>query len=91
MAHEEHYSTQFTSSFALEYKQSEHGNILCEMLRHSKELENITYRYCKNLGMVPSKIHCQVIQNEPIEVFQHMHIAKCFTSLKAEILLSFQQ
>ena len=64
MAHTEQHSTRFTSPFALGYKQSEHGNILCEMLRHSKELENITYRYCKNLGMVPSTVHCQVIQNE---------------------------
>ena len=34
------------------------------MLRQSKELENITYRYCKNLGMIPSTGHCQVIQTD---------------------------
>ena len=63
-AHAEKYSTRFTSPFALGYKQSEHGNILCEMLRQSKELENITYRYCKNVGMIPLTVHCQVIQND---------------------------
>ena len=33
-------------------------------VRQLKELENITYRYCKNLGMVPSTVNCQVIQND---------------------------
>ena len=47
--------------------QSEHGNILCEMLMQSKELENITYRYCYNVGMIPLIVHCQVIQNDYLE------------------------
>ena len=59
-AHTEGYSTRLTSWLALGCKQSEHGNILCEMLRQSKELENITYRDCKNLGVVPSTVYCQV-------------------------------
>ena len=51
-------------TIAFGYKQSEHGNILCEMLRQLKELENITYRYCKNVGMISSTVHCQLIQND---------------------------
>ena len=54
MTHVEQLSTTFTSPFASEHKQSEHGNILCEMLKQSKESEEVTYRYCKKFGMVPS-------------------------------------
>ena len=44
------------------------------MLRQSKELENLTDRYCKNLGMVPSIVHCQVIQNDTQRgVLAHAH------------------
>ena len=63
IVHAEKCSSKFTSPFALEYKQSEHEDILYEMLRKSKELENVTYRYCKNIGKIPSTMHCQIIQN----------------------------
>ena len=42
MAHAVKCSTTFTSPFALGHKQSEHGNILFDMVNQSKELENIT-------------------------------------------------
>ena len=32
------------------------------MPRQSKEVEEMSNRYCKKLGMVPSTVHCQVIQ-----------------------------
>ena len=64
MAHAEQYSTRYISLVALGYKQSEHGNVLCEMLRQSKELKKICNRYCKNLRIVPSTVHCQAIQND---------------------------
>ena len=44
------------------------------MLRQSKELEEITYRYCKKFGMVSSTVHCQVVQNDDQrDVLAHAH------------------
>ena len=69
IVHAEQYSTRFMSPLALGYKQNEYENILCEMLRQSKELENITY--WKKFGVVSSTLHCQVIQNDHPERYSN--------------------
>ena len=72
MANAQKYSTRFTSPFALEYKQSENGSISCEMLRQLKELENNTYRHCKNVGMIPSQVKMTTQRDVPAHAHYKM-------------------
>ena len=56
--------------------QSEYGNILCEMISQSKELEDITYIYGKKFGMVPSTVQCHIVQNDYPEWCSNMCYSK---------------
>ena len=81
IAHAEKYSTRFTSPCVLGYKQSEHWNILDQILRQSEELENITSWYYKKFGVDLSTVHCHTIQNNyPEMCFNIYTLQNCLYS-----------
>ncbi len=68
---------KYTFPFALGKKQKDHQVLLLEILRHAKELEQITYQYCRDTNSCePTDFERVVIQNDQIERVNNLSIVQ---------------
>ncbi len=68
---------KYTFPFALGKKQKDHQVLLLEILRQTKELEQITYQYCRYTTLCePTYFERVVIQNDQIKWVNNLSIVQ---------------
>ncbi len=68
---------KYTFPFALGKKQKDHHVLLLKILQQTKELEQITYQYCRDTNLCkPTYFERVVIQNDQLERVNNLSIVQ---------------